>query len=149
MSGRSDASPRHRDRSRARAWVLQVFYRWESEDGEGPLAAALEATAASRTISEKRLPYVKRVVEAYDAHREDVDGSLKEALDNWTLDRLAVIDRSVLRIAATEMLHLDDIPPKVAVQEAIHLAERYGGEESARFVNGVLDGLLKAARTGG
>lgn len=146
---RRDAGDRHRDRSRARAWVLQILYRWESEGARGPVRPALERTVETRRVAERRLPYVERVVDAYDEHRDEVDGALRGALDNWTMDRLAVIDRSVLRIAGSEMLFLDDIPPKVAVQEAIYLAERYGGEESARFVNGVLDGLLKAVRAGG
>lgn len=146
---RRDAGGRHRERSRARAWVLQIFYRWETEGGRGPLRDALEKTVKTRRVSDRRLPYVERVVDAYDGRRTDVDGALRDALDNWSLDRLAVIDRSVLRIAATEMLFLDDVPPKVAMQEAIHLAERYGGDDSARFVNGVLDGLLRAVRAGG
>jgi len=145
----SKGGSRHRHRSRARAWVLQVFYRWETQGGRGAVAEALEETLKNRTVAEPRVPYLERVVRAYDEHAGEVDGALRDALDNWTLDRLGVVDRSVLRIAATEMLFLDDVPPKVAVQEGIYLAERYGGEDSARFVNGVLDGLLKAARAGG
>ena len=148
MSRSSGGTP-HRDRSRARAWVLQVFYRWESEGGEGPVSDALEATLKNRTVARVRVPHLERVVHAYDRHRDEVDGALRDALENWALDRLGVVDRSVLRIGATELLFVDDVPPKVAVQEAINLAERYGGDDSARFVNGVLDGLLKAARAGG
>jgi N utilization substance protein B len=73
----------------------------------------------------------------------DIDQMLKDALHNWTLDRISAIDRGVLRIGAVELLECDDIPPKVAIQEAIRLAEAYGGDESPRFVNGVLDALYK------
>jgi N utilization substance protein B len=76
-------------------------------------------------------------------HLSDIDEALRWALDNWRLDRLTTIDRAVLRIAAVEMLFVETVPPKVAIQEAILLAETYGGEESPRFVNGVLDALFK------
>ena len=101
----------------------------------------------TRHVSPKRLPYVRRVVAVLDAHLREIDDALRSALDNWRLERLSAMDRAVLRIATAEILHLDDVPPKVAIQEAIRLAEAYGGPESPRFVNGVLDALYKAAAT--
>lgn len=132
-----------RDRSRARAWILQVHYRWESGGGEGTLLDALEHTQATRRVSRRRLPYIRRVLEVMDEHRAEIDAELRKALDNWRLDRVSAMDRAVLRIGAAEILYLDEIPPKVAIQEAILLAEAYGGEESPSFVNGVLDALYK------
>ncbi|NIQ57710.1 MAG: transcription antitermination factor NusB, partial [Gammaproteobacteria bacterium] len=72
-------------------------------------------------------------------------------LTNWRLDRLSAIDRNVLRLAAAEMLFFDDVPPLVSIQEAVQLAEKYGTGESPRFVNGVLDALMRhqTARTSG
>ena len=75
--------------------------------------------------------------------REGLDGAIQESLTNWRLERLSVIDRNILRLAAAEMLHMEDIPPRVAIQEAISLAERYGTDQSPRFVNGVLDALMR------
>jgi N utilization substance protein B len=143
------------DRSRARAWVLQVHYRWESERSresakqgstsltEGSFEQALRNVIATRRVSPRRLPYVRRVVAVLDARLADIDAALRDALDNWRLERVAAIDRAVLRIGAAEMLYVDEVPPKVAIQEAIRLAEAYGGDESPRFVNGVLDALYK------
>jgi transcription antitermination protein NusB len=131
------------DRSRARAWILQVHYRWESEGCPGTLLQALVATQATRRVSPRRLPYIRRVLGLLDERLAEVDKTLREALDNWRMDRLSTIDRGVLRLAAVEILYVDDVPPKVAIQEAIHLAEAYGGEDSPRFVNGVLDALYK------
>ena len=139
---------RRLDRSRARAWVLQVHYRWESERKTGTLLAALTDTVATRTISPRRLPYVERVLTLMNEHLSDIDEALGWALENWRLDRLTTIDRAVLRIGAVEMLFVETVPPKVAIQEAILLAEMYGGEESPRFVNGVLDALFKGVATG-
>ena len=133
------------DRSRARAWMLQIHYRWESEGSDGTLLGALDRTIATRRISSRRLPYVRQVLSLLEEHRSEVDGALKAALVNWRLDRLSSMDRAVLRIGAVEILYVEETPPKVAIQEAIHLSEAYGGDESPGFVNGVLDALYKRA----
>ncbi|MCG6955295.1 MAG: transcription antitermination factor NusB [Gemmatimonadetes bacterium] len=132
------------DRSQARAWMLQVHYRWEAGAREGTLRDALIATEATRRISPRRLPYVREVLALLDEHGDAVDRALHTALENWRLERLSTIDRAIVRIAAAEILLVDDVPPKVSIQEAIRLAETYGGPESPRFVNGVLDALYKA-----
>jgi N utilization substance protein B len=88
--------------------------------------------------------YIELLLETLQDHLPEVDRTLISALDNWRLERLSVMDRSILRLAATELLFLDEIPPKVSIQEGIHLAEAYGGKDSPRFVNGVLDALFKS-----
>jgi N utilization substance protein B len=90
--------------------------------------------------------YLELLLESLQDHLPEVDRALQSALENWRLDRLSVMDRSILRLAGTELLFLDDIPPKVSIQEGIHLAEAYGGKDSPRFVNGVLDALYKRPR---
>jgi N utilization substance protein B len=125
-----------------------VHYRWESGGFEGSLRDALVETTATRSISPRRLPYVRHLCELMDERLDEIDAALRGALDNWRLDRLSTIDRAVLRIGAAELLEGTDVPPKVAIQEAIRLAEAYGGDESPRFVNGVLDAVYKGlART--
>lgn len=132
-----------RDRSRARAWALQVLYRWESAGGGETILAALSKVLQTRHVSPRRVPYIEVLLETLQDHLPDVDRALKSALENWRLDRLSVMDRSILRLAATELIFLEEIPPKVSIQEGIHLAEAYGGKDSPRFVNGVLDALFK------
>lgn len=136
------------DRSRARAWILQVHYRWESGGAEGTLSDALEETLDTRRIARRRLPYIRQVLAVMDEHLPEIDAALRQALENWRLDRISAMDRAVLRIGATEILFVEEIPPKVAIQEAIRLAEAYGGDESPGFVNGVLDALYKRAADG-
>lgn len=137
-------SPQERlDRTRARAWALQIHYRWESSGQDMSLRDALIETTATRRISPRRLPYIRKILTTLDEHLDTVDAELQQALDNWRLERLSTIDRAVLRIGAVELLHFDDVPPKVSIQEAIRLAEAYGGPDSPRFVNGVLDALFK------
>jgi N utilization substance protein B len=131
------------DRSRARAWALQIHYRWESGGRVGSLRDALVDTTATRRIAPSRLPYIRKLLKLLDENLVEVDEKLTSALDNWTLARISAIDRAVLRIGAVELMKRDDLPPKVAIQEAIRLAEAYGGDDSPRFVNGVLDALYK------
>ena len=133
-----------RHRSRARAWILQVHYRWETGGQDSTLREALAQTERTRRIAPQRLPYVRRIVDLLDAGMREVDARLQDALDNWRLERLSAIDRAILRIAGAEILLTEDVPPKASIQEAVRLAEAYGGPDSPRFVNGVLDALYKS-----
>ena len=132
-----------RDRSRARAWALQVLYRWESAGAGETIAQAFSKVLQSRRVAPRRVGYIETLLETLQDNLPAVDRVLQSALENWRLDRLSVMDRSILRLAATELLFLEDIPPKVSIQEGIHMAEAYGGKDSPRFVNGVLDALYK------
>ena len=132
-----------RDRSRARAWALQVLYLWESAGGGETITQALSRVLQSRRVSPRRVAYLELLLETLQDNLPEVDRVLRSALENWRLDRLSVMDRSILRLGATELLFLQDIPPKVSIQEGIHLAEAYGGKDSPRFVNGVLDALYR------
>jgi len=76
-------------------------------------------------------------------NREQVDALIREQADNWRLERMPPVDRNVLRLAVFEMLYETDTPKLVIVDEAIELAKKFGSEQSGRFVNGLLDGLLK------
>lgn len=104
---------------------------------------AFEETLATRRVAVRRRPYIRRLLGAVHRHQEEIDGRLSEALANWRLDRLSALDRGILRLGAAELLYLEDIPPRVSIQEAIRMAEQYGGPESPRFVNGVLDALYR------
>ena len=131
------------DRHRARAWLLQIHYRWESASFDGSLRDALVDTVATRRVSPRRLPYIRSVLRLLEEHLGEVDAKVSSALDNWRLERVGKIDRAILRIGAVEILYIEEVPPKVSIQEAIQLAEAYGGEDSPGFVNGVLDALFK------
>jgi N utilization substance protein B len=98
-----------------------------------------------RQINDESRGYMRELVTMVADHRDAIDRQLDDALTNWRLERLSVIDRNILRLAAAEMLYGDaeDVPAPVSIQEAIVLAEKYGTQESPRFVNGVLDALRK------
>jgi len=96
-------------------------------------------------VAPRRVAYLEYLLETLSEHLPEVDLAVQGSLENWRLERLSVMDRSILRLSATELLFLEDIPPKVSIQEGIHLAEAYGGKDSPRFVNGVLDALFKGS----
>ena len=144
---RPPAVRRRRDRSRSRAWFLQVHYRWESLGEGGSLPEALAVTMGERTVAPARVRYLERLVSAFVEDRGRIEDTIAVCMDNWRLDRLSVMDRGILRLGATEILCLADLPAKVAIQEAVRLAERYGGADSPRFVNGVLDAVYRSVRS--
>ncbi len=135
-----------RSRSRARGWALQILYAWEMRGPERPLPEVLADFMTDRLIGEGSRDYLFRLILAVAEHRADIDRTVQECLTNWRLERLSTIDRAVLRIGAAEMLFLHDVPPRVSIQEAVLLAEKYSTAESPRFVNGVLDALMRRAR---
>lgn len=99
--------------------------------------------AAIRTFAE---PLIRGVL----AHSAELDEQIKKYAQNWEIHRMAVVDRNVLRLAVYEMLHRDDIPPVVSINEAVDIAKRFSTEESGKFVNGILDkikgDLMRPAR---
>lgn len=135
------AGKRH-ERTRARRAAVQVLYTGEIR-GESPSAVAEQD---AQVIDEGPLPeYAMRLVQGWEAHRAGIDERLASTSENWSLARMPIVDRSILRIAVYEMLYVDDVPTSVAINEAVELAKEFGAEdESPRFVNGVLGRISKA-----
>lgn len=93
--------------------------------------------------AEEAFAFAQGLVTGTIDNREQVDALIREQADNWRLERMPPVDRNVLRLAVFEMLYETDTPKLVIVDEAIELAKKFGSEQSGRFVNGLLDGLLK------
>ena len=129
--------------SRARSCVLQVLYGWEMTGSDLPLTEYAERALARRRVADRYRPHIGRLLEVLEDRLPRVDRVLRELMPNWRLERLAVVDRNVLRIGAAEILYVDEVPGKVAISEGVSLAEKYGGKESPRFVNGVLDAVFR------
>ncbi len=145
QAGPSSLDRRDRiDRMRSRAWVLQILYLWETQGCEEPLSEAMEAVFRTRRVASDRVPLVARHMAALEEYLGQIDSAIRGSVENWRLDRLSRVDRSILRLAVAELLFLrEEVPPKVAIQEGIRLAGQYGGADSPRFVNGVLDAVYK------
>ncbi len=136
---------RRRSRTRARGWTLHILYAWETRGFAIPLRQLFEEFTHERRIAESNRAYVETLIDTIDSNRPEIDAALESALENWRLERLSVVDRNILRIGAAELLFLTEVPPRVSIQEGILLAEKYGTAESPRFVNGVLDALMRRA----
>ncbi|MBA3340963.1 MAG: transcription antitermination factor NusB [Gemmatimonadaceae bacterium] len=130
--------------TRGRARALQALYAWDLRDGEELTKVAVKVWDDLAVAPEER-QFAAGIVRTIAAAHEELDAALTEVTTNWRLERLGAIERSVLRLGAGE-LRRGDAPPRVVIQEAVRLAERFGTAASARFVNGVLDAY--ARRTG-
>jgi len=132
---------RTRIETRARARALQALYAWDMRGGTQLERVATQVwDDLAITPEERRVagPIVRHV-----AHRQrDLDAELSEVTTNWRLERIGAVERCVLRMAAAE-LSIGETPPRVVIQEAVTLAERFGSAQSAKFVNGVLDALAR------
>lgn len=82
--------------------------------------------------------FLKTLVEGVLTYREELDEKIAAHLENWSFNRVATTEKTILRVAAFEMIHLDDIPTAVSINEAIELANKYGDEKSGKFINGIL-----------
>jgi N utilization substance protein B len=131
-------------RTRGREIALQVLYQTEQNPGISP--AEVRRFIERRLHGERRLvEFAEGLVSGVHGHRPEIDGLISDVAENWRLDRMAAIDRNILRLGAYEMLYCPAVPPKVAINEALELAKRYSTAQSSRFVNGILDRLLNHA----
>jgi N utilization substance protein B len=133
--------PRLRAETRARARALQALYAWDLRDGE-PLDRIASQVWDDLAIPPDERAFAGQIVRVIMAEGKSIDDALRDVTTNWRLERLGAVERAVLRIAAAE-LRRGETPARVAIQEAVRLAERYGSTQSARFVNGVLDALAR------
>jgi transcription antitermination factor NusB len=124
-------------RRRAREEALKIMYQYEMR-GED------ESGVINRYWSHNDVPddvklFATELVEGTLQHIKDIDLEIKKYSKNWSLERIGTVERSILRLAIYELLYRDDIPPKVAINEAIEIEKKFGSDESAPFVNGILD----------
>ena len=137
---------RNQRKTRGREVALQVLY--QVEQNPGIPQAEVDRFLQRRLQEPKLCEFAKALVSGVKAHHEEIDGLITDVAENWRLDRMAAIDRNILRLGAYEMLFDDSVPAKVAINEALELAKRYSTAQSSRFVNGILDRLYstEAAR---
>ncbi len=133
-----------RNRSRARGWALQGLYAWEAR-GAIPeeMMRILVNLFSTLNVSAQNRPYAEVLVRLVSSNLKRIDRVVEEALTNWRMGRLSVIDRNILRLGVAEMLFVDDVAPRITIREMVMLAEKYGTNESPRFVNGVLDAVMR------
>ncbi len=126
--------------TRARARALQALYAWDMRGTDLGRVAAQVWDDLAVSAEERKLAGM--LVRRVQSDGTAIDAEISAVTANWRLERLGAVERSVLRLAAAELTN-GETPPRVVIQEAVRLAERFGSEKSARFVNGVLDALAR------
>ena len=132
-------------RSRAREIVLQVLYRFDLNAGRDT-AVDDEFVRTRLKNNVELIEFAKSLLNGVLRNLEELDALLSEHAENWSLDRMAVTDRNVMRLAAFEILY-SDTPNRVAINEAVDLSRRFGSAQSSQFVNGILDRILNTDRS--
>ena len=127
-------------RTRARELTLQFLYQLDLRGDE--LYAEANAYLRSEERDPETLRFATRLIEGVWENWEEIERTVQAVAQNWNIARMAVIDRNVLRLGTFELLHCPDIPPKVAVNEAIELGKRYSTANSGAFINGILDKIM-------
>jgi N utilization substance protein B len=133
-------------RRKARECALQILFQLEFNTGDRKTLVRQywEYQKAAADVRE----YGGRLVDTILDRREDIDQAIQSASKNWRLARMGVVDRNILRIAVCELLYEPGLAPAIVINEAIEIAKRYSGQESATFVNGVLDAVRKHLKPG-
>jgi transcription antitermination protein NusB len=133
-------------RSRGREQAFQILF---FIDLTGTAAeAAIPLFRANFKSEETESDFIQKLVLGVSNGRDELDKAIEALSKNWRLTRMSRVDRNILRLGAFELLHSTDVPPSVAMDEAIELAKKYGDENSPSFVNGILDGISRGRKKG-
>jgi N utilization substance protein B len=127
-------------RRHARERAIQVLFQWDIHGASGYW---LDDFWIQHPSPPEEREFAERIVEGVRTHREELDRIIGEHATNWKVSRMPIVDRSILRAALCELLWMPDVPAKVTVNEAIELAKEFADDETKRFVNGILDQILK------
>ena len=131
-----------RRRTLSREHALKILYQAEITRRDLSLILA-DYWKMEEVKDEEVMTYAQKIAEGVLKELQILDDKISRYATNWQLKRMAVIDRNVMRIGLFELQHTTDIPPKVAINEAVDLAKKYGDLESSKFVNGILDKIHK------
>jgi len=131
-------------RTKARKRAIDVLYGADLR--ERPVADALveeQRRADQQPARAESWRYAREIIEGVDARRTELDEAIATHAHGWTLERMPVLDRAILRVGAWEILHNDDVPDAVAISEAVQLASELSTDDSGGFVNGVLSAIAR------
>ena len=125
----------------ARELALKILYRYEEGDNDMPLV--IEKVLEAKNYQSPDKAFSKTLVEKTLANLKEIDEKIIRVIQNWEYDRISVVDKIILRMGTCEMVFFDDIPPQISINEALEIGKKYGGNDSGRFINGVLDAIRK------
>ena len=129
-----------RKRTKAREYVLQMLYQVDITRGNWQDALnSFWESSEQENISAELKSFSAELLEGVVLHMQEIDKKISKYAANWQLERMAFVDRNIMRLGCFELIFRDDIPPKVTINEAVELAKKYSGSESGKFVNAILD----------
>jgi N utilization substance protein B len=128
----------------ARETALQVLYQIEMTGEAESFQNMIDHWAAEFAVSGKSIEFTRLLVEGVLRHKTEIDEKIASTAHEWAIDRMNAVDRNLMRLAVYEMYY-GGTPQRVTVNEAIEIAKKFGGDDSARFINGILDKLMDAA----
>ena len=134
-------------RRKARELALQFLYQLDLRSDGDPAWSSEEFWSRHPVEPETRV-FAETLVRGTKLHQEKIDELITQYAENWALERMAVVDRNILRAGIFELLWTTEVPPKVAINEAIEVAKKFSTQESSRFINGILDRIHKELRPG-
>lgn len=137
------ASNRHLGRIVALQTLYEQDFRREANDETFDIAEVLGRNIARYRETIEDVDFIEALVAGVAKHQQELDNVLQPLAPEWPIDQIARMDRVVLRIGAYELLYANDVPPKVVINEAVELAKAFGGDNSSKFINGVLGSLLR------
>lgn len=131
-----------RKRTLAREFALQLLYKQDlnPDSDEALLSDFWAVNPAPPEVRE----YTERIVRGTLLHLSEIDAILSKYAEHWEIHRMATVDRNILRFATYELLYVEDVPPKVVINEAVNIAKKFSQEDSGKFVNGILDKVKQA-----
>jgi len=135
------ASSLYRNRSKARELALEYLYQWDLLDGA--VCQSEQDFLNEKTENKNIKSFALFLIEGVIEHKPKIHEIISSVAKNWSLNRMIVIDRVILCLSIFELLYVDDIPPRVSINEAIELAKKYSTVKSFAFVNGILDQVAK------
>lgn len=124
-------------RRKAREKALQILFQLDFDNSD--VEEVCKIFWSGHPTGQKVREFAESLVKGTFANRESIDLMVASTIENWTMDRLASVDRAILRFATYELMYMPDMPAKVTINEAVEIAKAFGTEQSGAFVNGVLD----------
>ncbi len=128
-------------RRETREWIVQFLFQLDFNPE--PIDIALKDFWEEKNPVEREKKYAEEIIKGVVQRKEELDERLSQYAKRWDSDRMGAVDRTVMRVALFEMLHREDVPPIVSINEAVHFAKDFSSFQSGRFVNGVLDRIRK------
>jgi len=126
--------------TKSRARALQILYAWELQGGSKPIPVVVNGVARLTRMEPRILDRAEHLAAGVVDEIDALDAEVAQAAENWRMSRIAVVERNILRLGIHE-LRRGEVPPKVAIDEAVRLAHWFGGARAPGFVNGILDGV--------